>query len=591
MTDGRDEGGVYSKDYWDLVLSQVRSKPSAVIALCFLLFLYAVAIFAPVLANDRPLILDAIDPSTYRRSLNSLRPISLNLRGMIRDGEAAYVARMEERRSERVQAEQDTASSDEVDWGEALAAEKKAIAGRLSDVQAQLRGLEPDSLANLSKSLDETVTAATRGETQKALEAADRLVKAAGEARASLQPVGRGEEPQAGKTVALAPIRSYPALAAISGPEVYFMGLWTLVLLCPLWNRLVNRWFLGSDRERVRRVRRHKLLSVVALPLLPALFWQSADVSFEMSRYKALLTSGEMEAVEVVFTPVPFGFAEIHDREYFRPPTWNAMSEITEEGYYARGPRSNMVDVVTGYRPPPKPVEVRRGEPPRNALSRHVLGTDSLGRDILARMIWGARVSLSVGLVSTIFLLLIGTIVGALAGYYGGWVDVVISRVIEVVQCFPVFFLILIVVSFVGQSILNIMIVIGVFRWTGVARLVRGEFMRLRSQDFVVASEALGVPPRRTIFRHVLPNAMGPVLVAATFAVASGILTESALSYLGLGISAPIPSWGSLVTESKSAEYWWIQIFPGLMIFLTVVLYNLLGEGVRDALDPRLKKA
>jgi peptide/nickel transport system permease protein len=131
--------------------------------------------------------------------------------------------------------------------------------------------------------------------------------------------------------------------------------------------------------------------------------------------------------------------------------------------------------------------------------------------------------------------------------------------------------------------------VLGATRWPGVARLVRGEFLRLRELDFVVASEALGVPERRTIFRHILPNAMGPVLVISTFSVASGILIESTLSFLGFGVQLPIPSWGSLLTESASAEHWWIQIFPGLMIFLTVTLYNLLGEGVADALDPRQK--
>ncbi|HZJ71357.1 MAG TPA: ABC transporter permease, partial [Planctomycetota bacterium] len=153
----------------------------------------------------------------------------------------------------------------------------------------------------------------------------------------------------------------------------------------------------------------------------------------------------------------------------------------------------------------------------------------------------------------------------------------------------PPLFLILIIVAFIGPSLMTIMVVLGLTRWTGVARLVRGEFLRLRTLDFVVASEALGVRRRRTIFRHVLPNAMGPVLVISTFSVASGILIESTLSFLGFGVSAPIPSWGSLLTESQSAEYWWIQIFPGLMIFLTVTLYNLLGEGVADALDPRQK--
>jgi peptide/nickel transport system permease protein len=341
--------------------------------------------------------------------------------------------------------------------------------------------------------------------------------------------------------------------------------------------------------------------------VLPCLFWSfgtdaalfgapgewavgSAD-PFASSPYKEALAKGDMVAEKVVMPPIAFGLAEIHDSEYFRPPTWHWSSPITEEGYYERGARSQSIDSVAGFKVPARPVDVRPGEPGRNEGARHPLGADSLGRDVLARIVWGGRISLSVGLLSTVFLVLIGVIVGAVSGYLGGWVDVLLSRIVEIFQCFPPFFLILIVVAFLGPSITNIMIILGITRWPGVARLVRGEFLRLRSQDFVVASRALGVPGRRTIFRHILPNAMGPVLVAATFSVASGILTESALSFLGFGVQLPVPSWGSLLIESRSPEHWWIQIFPGLMIFLTVLLYNLLGEGVRDALDPRLKSA
>jgi peptide/nickel transport system permease protein len=284
--------------------------------------------------------------------------------------------------------------------------------------------------------------------------------------------------------------------------------------------------------------------------------------------------------------PVAFGLAEINDGEYLRAPTWREEAAMDAEGRYIVA-KGWMGDASSGFKVEQRPVEIRHGEPALNSPLRHLLGTDSLGRDMLARMVWGGRVSLSVGLVSTVFLVLIGTFLGSLAGYYGGRIDMLISRVIEIFQCFPTFFLILIIVAFIGPSILNIMIVLGVTRWPGVARLVRGEFLRLRELDFVVASTALGVPGRRTIFRHILPNALGPVLVAATFSVASGIITESALSFLGLGIEAPVPSWGGLLVESRSPEHWWIQIFPGLLIFVTVILYNLLGEGVRDALDPR----
>ena len=159
--------------------------------------------------------------------------------------------------------------------------------------------------------------------------------------------------------------------------------------------------------------------------------------------------------------------------------------------------------------------------------------------------------------------------------------------------CFPAFFLILMAVAFTDPSFMDpiymIVIVIALVRWTGVARLARGEFLKLREQEFVISARALGFSHLRTIFRHVLPNAMGPILVATAFAVAAGILTESAISFLGFGIQPPDASWGSLVNESKSAEHWWIQVFPGLMIFLTVTCYNLVGDGIRDALDPKMK--
>jgi peptide/nickel transport system permease protein len=207
--------------------------------------------------------------------------------------------------------------------------------------------------------------------------------------------------------------------------------------------------------------------------------------------------------------------------------------------------------------------------------------------------LWGGRVSLVVGLLSAFLLTVIGVVMGSLAGYFGGWVDILIMRAIEILQSIPAFFLILATVSFIPPDrippIFAIVIVIALVRWTGTARLVRGEFLRLRDQEFVIASEALGFSNRRTIFKHVLPNAMSPVLVSAAFAVAAGILTESAVSFLGFGVQYPQASWGSLVNESKSPEFWWIQVFPGLMIFLTVTCYNLVGDAIRDAMDPKMK--
>jgi peptide/nickel transport system permease protein len=219
----------------------------------------------------------------------------------------------------------------------------------------------------------------------------------------------------------------------------------------------------------------------------------------------------------------------------------------------------------------------------------HLLGTDELGRDVLARLLHGAGISLKVGLVATGISLLIGLLVGAVAGYYGGGVDMVLSRLIEIVICFPFLFLILAVIAFLPPSIYNIMIVIGITRWTDIARYTRGEFMRLKAREFTEAARALGVNDRTIIFRHILPNSLAPVLVTATFGVANAILIEAALSFLGLGTQPPTPSWGGLLASAREQDFaWWLTTFPGFAIFVSVTAYNLLGEGLRDASDPRI---
>lgn len=222
----------------------------------------------------------------------------------------------------------------------------------------------------------------------------------------------------------------------------------------------------------------------------------------------------------------------------------------------------------------------------------HLLGTDDLGRDVLTRILYGARISLLVGFVAVGIATLIGILLGALAGYYGGWVDSILMRFVDVMLCFPSFFLILAVIAFLEPSIWNIMIIIGLTGWMGVARLVRAEFLSLRERDFVQAARALGASDGRVIFRHILPNALSPVLVSATLGVAGAILTESALSFLGIGVQPPTPSWGNMLIAGKQTlgTAWWLSAFPGLAILLTVLGYNLLGEGIRDALDPRLKE-
>jgi len=220
----------------------------------------------------------------------------------------------------------------------------------------------------------------------------------------------------------------------------------------------------------------------------------------------------------------------------------------------------------------------------------HVLGTDNLGRDVLVQMIYGTRIALTVGFVAVAIYIPVGVVLGALAGYFGGKVDLLISRVIEVIMLFPAFFLILTLVALIGPSIYIIMVVIGLTGWPGIARLIRGEVLKQRSIDYVAAARALGSSHMRIVFRHILPNAISPALVSAPFGIAGAIITEAGLSLLGFGVRPPTPSWGTLLRlGNENYTYWWLVVIPSLAMFFTVTIFNLVGSGLRDAMDPRLR--
>ena len=245
-----------------------------------------------------------------------------------------------------------------------------------------------------------------------------------------------------------------------------------------------------------------------------------------------------------------------------------------------------LAPLLTRYRPNDVDLRMMNKPPSR----QHILGTDGVGRDMWARLLYGSRVSLSVGVVAVGIYCSIGVVVGGLAGFFGGVVDMVISRFIDVMMCFPSFMLIVTVAAVLSPNIFNVMLIIGIFGWTGVSRLVRGQFLSLREQDFVMAARCVGVRSGRIVFRHILPNAIAPVIVAATMGLAGAIMTEAGLSFLGLGVQEPNPSWGSMLQTAMSMDVLenmpWRWIAPGILIALTVLATNFLGDGLRDALDP-----
>jgi peptide/nickel transport system permease protein len=249
--------------------------------------------------------------------------------------------------------------------------------------------------------------------------------------------------------------------------------------------------------------------------------------------------------------------------------------------------------VIAPY-PPDKPIPDEQGRYGRwqEPSARHLLGTDSIGRDVLTRVIYATRVSLTVGLVASLVATTIGVVVGAVAGYFGGFVDSVLMRVTDAVLAFPVIFLLIVLSAMITPSTSNVILIIGAVYWTRTARIVRGEFLRLREMAFVEAATSLGLKPVRIILFHLLPNAVSPIIVAATLRVAYAILLEATLSFLGIGVQEPTPSWGRMLEQATAISVLdqrpWLWAPPGLAILLTVMAINFVGDALRDSIDPRL---
>lgn len=308
---------------------------------------------------------------------------------------------------------------------------------------------------------------------------------------------------------------------------------------------------IRRNRRRVPPLLRGAILSrqlgiggAILVAGIVLIFWLVPQ-RLDATDYKSLVASAK--ATDAVFAPIPYGYARTDLKSREQPPN-----------------------------------------------REHWLGTDDVGSDVLCRLIHGSRISLSVGFVAVGISCLIGILIGSMLGYFGGKVDFVGMRLVEIMMAIPTFFLIITIVAFFPRSLLNIMVIIGITSWTGDARFLRAEFLKLRKQDFVQAALSLGLPLRRILFRHMLPNGIAPVLVNATFGIAGAIFIEAALSFLGFGVAPPTPSWGQMLSLGVSTTgrfLWWLTLSPGLAIFLTVTAYNLVGEGLRDAIDPRLRKA
>ncbi len=630
------------KSYWDIVWKQFKKKKSAVISVWIILFFFFIAIFAPLIANNKPLAIYTSYGEFYKYSYASwekthekLLSSILNQKSLMESQEKAQKQfdllkkeihtiskkkdelknKYEKVREEIVDLEEkieklskDPSSLSSTERNKDILVQKKLpleedrkVLGRQEKDVAKERvkklvekdgvnirliqlksQLDYEKMENLVldslKALKFPISNEIASQIDKYIEQYDDFFSSLTLKGGGLDQVAKDQVKQAmNKLYSLVTgqlefsnVRNhlvrkltYPAFRSLSSLDITFMILFLILLASPFINKLLA--FIVHDLTRQKRLKRYiifGLLGVFTLvliinpsrPFIPTdykkLFISNIEKTKGATGVKVQINSiSQSEEDYAIFPPVPYGFNE------------NFAGDRYESPFSATG-------------------------------SRHLLGTDDTGRDVLSRMIWGARISLSVGFVAVSIYVFIGVFFGAVAGYFGGKIDILISRFIEIVICFPSFFLILTIIAFVGPSITNIMIVIGFTSWPGVARLTRGEFLKLRNQDFVMAAKSLGVPDFKIIFKHILPNALTPVLVSATFGIASAMLIEASLSYLGFGVREPFPSWGQMISvgQSNVLTHWWLSLVPGIAIFISVTTYNLVGDALREAIDPRLKE-
>jgi peptide/nickel transport system permease protein len=336
-------------------------------------------------------------------------------------------------------------------------------------------------------------------------------------------------------------------------------GPWTIIGVVSLLFALAGAWIPTVDSRRVR-------VAAAVLALLVGWGLSGASGGATLINFERYLEDEQSGAIrEVTWTLIP----------------WSPQYSRSDMVAIAPGERIADVDRLAQF----------KGT--SFGARRVLLGTDALGGDVLSQMLWACRLSISIGLVSTGISVVIGVTMGAIMGYFGGKVDMILFRIVEIFMAVPVLFLLIVAAGVLPRDTYVMMAIIGCFSWTGAARFTRAEFMKLRNQDFVQAAKATGLPLRAILFRHMLPNGVTPVLVDASFAIAAAISIEATLSYLGLGPDGQA-SWGKLLSSATAATgtfVWWLAVFPGIAIFLSVLSYNMLGEAMRDAIDPKLRKA